>query len=88
MARSELVVVTRFEIPAEFVFSRRPKHKVWRDFDTSRVHLFAVCVRVNPFGANAKHEFHFERKSPRFFEEKVGAPFRRVASLGQTECQP
>jgi hypothetical protein len=50
MPRSEFMVVTRFEIPAESVFFRWPKHEVWRDFDTNRVHLLAVGVGVDPLG--------------------------------------
>src|SRR5580704_4389894 len=80
MPRSEFIVVTRFEIPAESVFFRWPKHEVWRDFDTNRVRLPAVGVGVNPLGANPKHELHFGRKSPRLFEEKVRGPFCRVTS--------
>jgi hypothetical protein len=35
MPRPELVLVARFEIPAESVLSRRPEHKVWRDFNSN-----------------------------------------------------
>src|SRR5580693_876919 len=80
MPRPEFVLVARFKIPAESVFSGRPKHKIWCDFGSNRVHFDTVCVRMNPLGASPEHELYLVGKRPRFLEEKVDAPFRRVTA--------
>jgi hypothetical protein len=44
-------------------------------------------VEMNPLGADAQHELCRPRKGPRFFEEQVGVPLRRIASVeGRYAC--
>src|ERR1700757_4082211 len=80
MPWSELVVVARFEIPTESMLLGCPEHKVRRNFSTNRVHLPSVCIRVNPLGANAKHELESVGKRPGLLEEKINTPFGRVTA--------
>src|ERR1017187_10120359 len=38
---------------------------------------------MNPHRTNSDHELRFFGKGPRFLEQKVGIPFRRVAGEGR-----
>ena len=68
MPTPEVVLVARFEVPAESVLPRRPEHKVQNGFATDGVRCPSVRVGMNPLGANANHELCFWGQGPRFLE--------------------
>jgi hypothetical protein len=81
VASAKVVVVCRFEEPAEAVFAGWPEHEVSRQLTGYGVGRFPILLEVNPFGTDAQHELCPTRYGPRFFEEQVGVPFRRITRV-------
>ena len=78
MPSRKVVLVARFEEPAESMLPGGPEHKIQHGFSGDRVRCYAVLPRMNPLRAKAEHELRFIREGPGLLEQKVGVPFCRV----------
>lgn len=79
MAASEAVIIGGLQIPAETALGRGPEHEIQRGFGGDGIRGRAIRANVDPFGAEAEHEFDFFRQGPGFLEKKIGVPFGGVA---------
>ena len=77
MSSCKAVVVSRFEKPAEVMFTVWPEHEIPSYFSGERVAPSPILFEVNPLRANAEHKFCFPRQGPRLLEEQVRIPFFR-----------
>jgi len=81
MTAREAVIVSRFQIPPESVFSRWPEHEVSRHLSRDGVGYLSSLFQVNPFRSDAEHELSLARDRPRLLEEQVGVPLGRVPGI-------
>jgi len=78
VAGHKVVVISRFKIPAESMFTCRPKHKVPRNLTRDRVRRRSFLAKIDPLRAYAQHELGLARQRPRLLEEQVCVPLSRV----------
>lgn len=70
VASGKAVIVGRFQIPAEAMFSMRPEHEVSGDLARDGIAHIAVLPEMNPFGADTKHELRRLRECPRLLNKR------------------
>ena len=80
MPSPKVVLITRFEIPAEFMLPGGPKHKIQHGFTAERVRYNVVSTGMNPLRTNAEHKLRFMGQGPRLLKQKVSIPFCRAAT--------
>src|SRR3984885_2273496 len=76
MAAPKVVLIARFEIPAESMLRHGPEHKIQHGFTADGVCCCAVFRGVNPLRTNSHHELRFFRECPWLLKQKVDVPFR------------